>query len=111
MIPVSIEGVRRNFSISSVFLYSVTLIDESSRRIFTFGIERHEALPIVTALHDLPLSRPQTINVMVDTLKLLNSTLEEVRIESFSVLPPLYHLCSCILRWRNNETVREQTLN
>jgi hypothetical protein len=74
MIPVSIEGVRRNFGISSVFMYSVFLIDESSQRIFVFGIERQEALPIVTALHDLPLPRPQAIDVMVDTLKLLNTT-------------------------------------
>ena len=110
MIPVSIEGVRRNFTTSSVFMYSVTLIDESHRRCFIFGIERQEALPIVAALHDLPLPRPQTINVMVDTLKLLNFTLEEVRIESFSMLPPLYNLCSCMLRWRSDEAVREQTL-
>jgi bifunctional DNase/RNase len=67
-------------------------------------------LPIVTALHDLPLPRPQTINVMVDMLKLLNSTLEEVRIERFSMLPPLYNLCSCMLRWRNDKLVREQAL-
>ena len=110
MIPVSIEGVRRNFTISSVFMYSVTLLNESRKRVFIFGIERQEALPIVAALHDLPLPRPQTINVMVDTLKLLNSTLEEVRIESFSMLPPLYNLCSCELRWRNDDAVREQAL-
>jgi len=47
---------------------------------------------------------------MVDTLKLLNSTLEEVHIENFSMSPPLYNLCSCMLRWRNDETVREQAL-
>jgi len=110
MIPVSIEGVRRNFTTSSVFMYSVILIDESRQRVYIFGIERQEALPIVAALHDLPLPRPQTINMMVDTLKLLNSTLEEVHIENFSMLPPLYNLCSCMLRWHNDETVREQAL-
>lgn len=111
MIPVSIEGVRRNFTSSSVFMYSVTLIDESHQRIFILGVDRQEALPIVAALHDLPLPRPQTINVMVDTLKLLGYALEEVRIESFSMLPPLYNLCSCVLRWRNGKAVREQVLN
>ena len=111
MIPVHVEGVRRNFTASSAFLYSVTLIDESSQRIFIFGIERHEALPIVAALHDLPVPRPQTINVMVDTLRLQGSILEEVRIEHFSMLPPIYNLCSCILHWLNGEVVREQVLN
>jgi bifunctional DNase/RNase len=110
MIPVSIEGVRRNFTSSSVFMYSVTLLDESRQRSFIFNIERQEALPIVAALHDLPLPRPQTINMMVETLKLLKCTLEEVRIESFSMLPPRYNLCSCLLRWRTGEAVREQAL-
>jgi bifunctional DNase/RNase len=111
MIPVSIEGVRRNFRSSSVFMYSVTLIDESSQRIFVFGIERQEALPIVAALHDFPLPRPQTIDLMVDTLELLDCILEEVRIERHSMVPPLYNLCSCVLRWRNGAAVREQVLD
>ncbi len=110
MIPVSIEGVRRNFSISSVFMYSVTLMNESRQRSFIFNIERQEALPIVTALHDLPLPRPQTINVMVDMLKLLGYTLEEVRIEGLSMIPPLYNLCSCVLSFRTSEGVQEQAL-
>src|SRR5579885_2097045 len=110
MIPVSIEGVRRNFTTDSPLMYSVTLIDESRQRLFIFGIERQEALPIVAALHDLPVPRPQTITLMVDTLKLLGWTLEEGRIEQFSMLPPLYHLCSCVLRWRSGEAVREQAL-
>ncbi len=91
-------------------MYSITLIDESRQRVFIFGIERQEALPIVAALYDLPLPRPQTINMMVDTLKLLNFTLEEVRIEHFSMLPPLYNLCSSMLRWRIGEVVRDQVL-
>jgi hypothetical protein len=70
MILVSIEGVRRNFGENSAFHYTITLIDETGQRLFVFGIERQEALPIVAALHDLSLPRPQTINVMVDTLKL-----------------------------------------
>ncbi len=53
MIPVSIEGVRRNFGVSSVFQYSVFLLDETSQHLFVFGIERHEALPIVAALNHL----------------------------------------------------------
>lgn len=111
MIPVSVEGVRRNFTTDSPLMYSATLVDESERRIFVFGIERHEALPIVAALHDLPLPRPPTITVMVETLKLLGCTLEEARIEQFSRLPPLYHLCSCVLRWRTGEGSREQALH
>jgi bifunctional DNase/RNase len=111
MFPVSIEGVRRNFTVSSVFLYSVFLIDETGRRLLVLGLERHEALPIVAALHNLPQPRPQTINVMVDTLKLLDCTLEEVRIENLSMLPPIYNLCGCRLRWRNGEAVQEQGVN
>lgn len=110
MIPVSIEGVRRNFSISSVFMYSVSLIDDSCQRLFIFGIERQEALPLVAALHDLPLPRPQTITVMVETLKLLGSILEEACIEQLSTVPSLYNLCSCVLRWRTGEAVREHAL-
>jgi bifunctional DNase/RNase len=111
MIPVSIEGVRRNFSISSVFMYSATLIDESRQRLFIFHIERQEALPIVAALHNLPVPRPQTSNVMADTLKLLGYTLEEAHIESHSMLPSRYNMCGCRLRWRTGEAVQEQTLN
>jgi bifunctional DNase/RNase len=111
MVPVIIEGVRRNFSISSAFLYSVTLLDESRERIFIFGIERHEALSIVAALHDLPLPRPAAINVLVASLKLFDCTLQKVHIERYSILPSIYHLCSCTLRWRNHEGIREQTLN
>lgn len=108
MIPVRIEGVRRNFSISSVFMYRVTLIDESDQRIFVFNVERQEALPIVAALHDLPLPRPLSINVMVDTLTLLGCTLEEVHINAHSRLTPLYNLSSCVLHWRNGEVRQEQ---
>lgn len=111
MIPVHVEGVRRNFGISSAFLYSVFLLDEAERRLLVFGVERHEALPIVAALNGLTLPRPETINVMVQTLALLKATLEEVDIEQFSLLPPLYHLCTCRLRWRTGEDVREQVMH
>jgi bifunctional DNase/RNase len=110
MIPVSIEGVRRNFTTSSIFMYSVFLLDESGQRCFIFNIERQEALSLVAALHHLPLPRPQTIHMMVETLTLLNSTLQEVRIEHFSMIPPLYNLCSCVLRWHHDEVVREHML-
>ncbi len=111
MIPVRVEGVRRNFTTDSVLMYSVTLIDESERHIFLFGIERHEALPIVAALHNLSVPRPQTIHVMVETFRLLGYVLEEARIESYSMAPPLYHLCSCVLRWRSGEVTQEQALH
>ncbi|MEO8953674.1 MAG: bifunctional nuclease domain-containing protein [Ktedonobacteraceae bacterium] len=102
MIPVSIEGVRRNFGISSVFMYTVTLFDETEQRIFPVGVERHEALPIVAALHNLTLPRPQTINVMVDTLKLHGVTLTEVCIEDVIWLSSIY-LFSTVLRWHNSD--------
>ncbi len=108
MVPVSIEGVRRNFGVSSVYMYSVTLIDETGQRIFVVGVERHEALPIVAALHNLPLPRPQTINVMADTLKFHGVTLAEVRLEHVS-LSPIY-LFSVVLRWckgDNSQTVQK----
>jgi bifunctional DNase/RNase len=108
MIPVKVEGVRRNFTSSSAFLYSVSLIDETGQRLLLFSIERHEALPIVASLNNLILTRPETINQMVDTLKLLDAVLEEVRIESHSMLPPIYNLCGCRLHWRNDEAVQEQ---
>jgi bifunctional DNase/RNase len=112
MISVSIEGVRRYFGESSAFLYSITLIDETAQRIFAFGIERHEALPIVAALHNLPLPRPQTVNLMVETLKFQGVTLEEVRLEHFSFVPPLYHLFSATVLWRNsNNEENVQKLN
>ncbi|HZU70865.1 MAG TPA: bifunctional nuclease domain-containing protein [Ktedonobacteraceae bacterium] len=108
MIPVKVEGVRRNFTIDSPLLYSVSLIDEPGQRLLVFGIERHEALPIVAALNHLTLPRPLSIHLMAETLTLLNYKLEEVRIESYSMLPPLYHLCRCQLRWRADSMVQEQ---
>ncbi len=109
MIPVRVEGVRRNFAAVSALLYNVFLLDEAGKRLLTFGIERHEALPIVAALNKLTLPRQETINLMAETLQWLNYTLAEVRIESYSMLPPLYHLCECRLSFRNGETVQEQT--
>jgi bifunctional DNase/RNase len=108
MVPVKVEGVRRNFSISSVYMYRVTLIDESGQRVFFFNVERHEALPLVAALHDFPQPRPQAIDVMVDALTLLGCTLEEVHINAHSRTTPLHNLSSCVLRWRNGEARQEQ---
>ncbi len=102
MIPVRIEGVRRNFGISSAYMYSVTLIDEAEQRLFVFGVERYEALPIVAALHNLLLPRPQTMNAMVDTLKFNDVTLAEVHIEDFNSLSFIY-LFSTTLLWRNSD--------
>jgi bifunctional DNase/RNase len=111
MIPVSVEGVRRNFGISSVFMYSVSLLDEAGKRLLLLHVERHEAWPIIAALNHVTLPRQETINVMVDTLKSLNCTLEEVRIESYSInLPSLYNLCSCVLRWRTGEGAPAQAM-
>ncbi|HJT57588.1 MAG TPA: bifunctional nuclease domain-containing protein [Ktedonobacteraceae bacterium] len=109
MIPVSVEGVRRNFTTSSAFLYSVSLIDETGRRMLVLGVERHEALPIVAALNHFTLPRQEAINLLAETLTSLNYTLEEICIESHSMLPPMYNLCRCRFRLRNGETVQEQT--
>jgi bifunctional DNase/RNase len=89
-------------------MYTVTLIDETGQHIFNVGVERHEALPIVAAQHNLTLPRPQTIKVMADVLKFHGVTLEEVRLERIS-LSPLY-LFSTDLCWRNggkSERVQE----
>ncbi len=99
MLPMKIEGVRRNFGTSSVYMYTVTLIDETGRCIFTPGLERHEALPIVAALHNLTLPRPQTLNMMVETLKLHDLTLTEVRLEDHIWISPIY-LYTTSLLWR-----------
>jgi len=110
MIPVSIEGVRRNFGISSVFMYTVTLIDETGQRIFNILVERHEALPIVAALHNLPLPRPQTINVMANTLKFHSITLAEMCLERISMSP--VYLLSTVLRWhKDDKSETEQKLD
>ncbi|MBA2395780.1 MAG: hypothetical protein H0V70_23890 [Ktedonobacteraceae bacterium] len=42
MIPVRVEGVRRNFAAVSAFLYNVFLLDEAGQRLLMFGIERPE---------------------------------------------------------------------
>ncbi|HVU68675.1 MAG TPA: bifunctional nuclease domain-containing protein [Ktedonobacteraceae bacterium] len=94
---------------SSPLLYSVSLLDQAGQRLLVFGLERHEALSIVAALHHLTLPRPLSIHLMAETLTLLNHRLEEVRIHSYSILPPLYHLCQCQLIWRADSTVQEQT--
>jgi bifunctional DNase/RNase len=99
MVPVRIEGVRRNFGISSVYMYTVTLIDETGQHIFNLGVERHEALPIIAALHHLTLPLPQTINVMTDTLKLHGVTLAEVHLEQVSLSPT--YLFSATLLWHS----------
>lgn len=109
MIPVRGEGVRRNFTVTSAFLYSVSLIDESGQRLLLFGLERHEALPIVAALTHFTLPRPETIHLMAETLTFLNCTLEEARIESHSMLPPLSNLCEYQRSFRTGEIVQEQT--
>jgi bifunctional DNase/RNase len=101
VIPVSIEGVRRNFGISSVFMYTVTLVDETGQRIFNVGVERHEALPIVAALHNLPLPRPQAINILADIIKFHSITLEEVSLEGINISP--IYLFSTLLRWRKGD--------
>jgi hypothetical protein len=49
-------------------MYTVTLVDAPALRMFNFFVERHEALAIVAALHHLTLPRPQTINLLADSL-------------------------------------------
>ncbi len=109
MVPVQVEGVRRNFLPVSAFLYNVFLMDGERQRLLTFGIERHEALPIVAVLNDFTLPRPEAINSMAGTLQQLGYTLEEARIESHSMLPPSYNLCECRLYFRKDEILQEQT--
>ncbi len=109
MIPVHFEGVRRNFGISCVYMYTVTLLDETGQRMFNVLLERHEALSIVAALHNLSQPRPQTINMMVETLKFQNIALEEMCLEQISPSPS--YLFSATLLWRNSDqSQREQKL-
>lgn len=44
MLPVKVEGARRNFTISSPFLYSVFLSDETDQRLLMFAIQWHPCL-------------------------------------------------------------------
>ncbi len=105
MIPVNIEGVRRNFGISSVYMYTVTLIDETEQRIFNIGVERQDALPIVAALHHFVLPRPQTIDMMAETLKAFDIILQDVCIERLQLSPVV--TLFALARLRCGETVRE----
>ena len=100
MQPMIIEGVRRNFIMSSAFLYTVTLIDKTRQYILNIGIERDEALAIVAALHNLTSPRPQTIHLMTDTLSFHNLTLKEVRLERF-IQSPIF-LFSSTLVWHDS---------
>jgi bifunctional DNase/RNase len=76
MIEVEVEGVRRNFGIHSVFMYTTTLIENNGKRIFPVLVERHEAISIVAALEGFCLPRPQTMNMLTDFLILHNMKLE-----------------------------------
>lgn len=102
MLRMRIEGVRRNFGISSIFMYSASLIDETGQRLLIAGLERHEALPIVAALHNLTLPRPPTINVMAETLKLHNLTLVEVHLDNLIWISSIY-LFNTTLRWQQSD--------
>src|SRR5262252_9568012 len=100
MVPVTVEGVRRNFGISSVFMYTATLIDASERQIYNVILERHEALAIVASLHNLTLPRPQTINLLASILTVHGIILEEIQFTRFSRSPS--YLASATLRWRDS---------
>lgn len=102
MVSVSVEGVRRNFGISSVYMYTVALVDETEGRIFNVGVERHEALPIVAALHGLDLPRPQTINFMTETLSLHSMALKEMQLEYICRTPIYPFAAFTTLRWLNS---------
>ncbi|MGH2506716.1 MAG: bifunctional nuclease domain-containing protein [Ktedonobacteraceae bacterium] len=111
MLNIHLAGVRRNFGISSVYMYTASLVDETGERLFTLGLERHEALPLVAALHNLTLPRPQTINVMAATLKLHHLALAEVRIDKMTWLSSIYLLTTTLL-WQNNDgNTSEQTVD
>lgn len=42
MNEVNIEGVQRNFMISSAFMYKATLVDDIKKRMVLFLNKRHE---------------------------------------------------------------------
>lgn len=100
MQPMTIEGVRRNFLMSSVFLYTATLIDETGQYILNVGVERDEAMAVVAALHNLTLPRPQAIHLMAETLAFHGLTLKEVHLEHF-IQSPIF-LFSATLVWRDS---------
>ena len=105
MIQMSIEGVRRNFRVSSAYTYAVTLLDETRQHLLNIAIERQEALAIVALQHNLPLPRPLTIHSMANALKAFNVALEAVRIERMQPAPFAY-FCA-VARLRNGDTVQE----
>ena len=101
MQAMTIEGVRRNFMISSVFLYTVTLIDEMGQYMLNISVERDEALAIVAALHNITLPRPQAIHLMANTLAFHGLPLKEVRLEHF-LQSPIF-LFSSTLVWYDSD--------
>ncbi len=103
MITMNIEGVRRNFWRSD--LYIVSLVDEAGQRLLNIAIGQQEAYVIVMAVHGLDSPRPMTLHFMANAFKALNVVLEEVRIEQLprSPLPFFY----AVAQLRNSETVQE----
>jgi bifunctional DNase/RNase len=61
------------------------------------GIERHEVLPIVAALHHLRLPRPPTLHVLLDTLVLHDITLAAIQLDDLRPSP--IYLFTATLRW------------
>lgn len=103
MIQVHIEGVRRYFVRSD--LYVVTLLTEEKRRLFNIMIGQSEAYEIAMGLHHIEAPRPMTLHFMAQTLRATGVNLEEVRIEQFqsAPLPVLY----ATARLRNGDNVQE----
>src|SRR5215211_4386592 len=99
MVPVQVDGVRRNFRQSSVFMYTVNLVEEGGRHIFNLGIERHEALPIVADLHHLHVPRPPTLQLLVDTLALHGITFTAIQLNDLHPSP--VYLVAATLHWRD----------
>src|SRR5947209_18982246 len=103
MIAMNIEGVRRNFWRSD--LYIVSLVDAMGQRLLNIVIGQQEAYVIAMALHRLDSPRPMTLHFMANAFRALNVVLEEVRIEQLQRSPlPFFY---AVAQLRNGETVQE----
>jgi bifunctional DNase/RNase len=103
MIAMNIEGVRRNFWRSD--LYIVSLVDEMGQRLLNIAIGQQEAYVIAMALHQLDSPRPMTLHFMANAFRALNVVLEEVRIEQLQRSPlPFFY---AVAQLRNGETMQE----
>ena len=101
MIPMQIEGVRRNIQRSD--FYNVTLLDATQQRQLTIAITRPDSYTLVMALNHIDETPPVTLHAMSNILILFHILLEEVRIETILPSPIPFLFATARLRREGEE--------